>query len=392
MITVDELLTPSTEDEILDGFLSSLESMGIPARSWRRGGTARTILRYVAALYAAFTVLMVSMFQAGFLPTASGGFLTVLARYVYGVERITARYATGEVTVTNSGGGVYSFGIGAFIVVDSETGKSYANVSAFSIGSMTDVTIDVQALELGSASNAPPTKIDTLGTAYAGLSVSNDAAVVGQDEELDDDLRQRCRDALAAMSPAGPRGAYAFAISSATLPSGLPTNVNRARISPYSSTGRVDIVLASAAGPVSAADIDAVIASIEERVRPDTDTVNVASAVTIADTRTLTIWAKKTKGIDAAAIENAVDNAEINFIEHYPIGGRTKIGQTQGYLFKGSIEEAGKAPYDGISDADRAALNTIWLVESTGTDLPLATNQVATMAVSIVVRITEDVG
>lgn len=393
MITIEELLTSSTEDEILDGFLSSLESMGIPARSWRKGGTARSILVIVAALYAAFTVLMVTIAQAGFLPTAVGGWLTILARYVYGVERITARYATGTVTLTNVGGGVYTYAAGAFIVVNSTTGKSYANVSGFTLNAgPTSLDVDVQALELGSASNSPPTKIDALNTALTGVSVSNAAAVIGQDEENDEDLRGRCRDALGALSPNGPRGAYRYAISVATLAGGAPTNVNRARISPFSSTGRVDIVLASASGAVTSDDITAVLDSIETIARPDTDTVSVVSATTIPDTRTLTIWAKKTKGIDAAAIQTAADNALIFFIEHYPIGGRTKIGDTQGYLFVKSIEEAADAAYDGISDADRSALQTVWLVECTGTDLPLSSTQVATLVSTIIVRITEDVG
>lgn len=393
MIDIDSLLTSSTEAEILDGFLSSLEAMGIPARSWRKGGTARSILVIVAALYAAFTVLMVTIAQAGFLPTATGGWLTVLARYVYGVERITARYATGVVTLTNVGGGVYTFAAGAFLVVDSDTGKSYANLAGFTLAAgPTTLDIDVQALELGSASNAPPTKIDTLNTGLTGVSCSNASAVVGQDEETDEELRVRCRDALGALSPNGPRGAYAYAISVATLTGGGPTNVNRARISPFSSTGRVDIVLASASGPVTTDDIDAVVASIEDKARPDTDTVSVVSATVVPDTRTLTVWAKKTKGIDANAIQTAVDARLIVFIEHYPIGGRTKIGDTQGYLFTKSIEEAADSPYDGITAADNAALQTIWLVESTGSDLPLSSTQVATLVSTTNVRITEDVG
>lgn len=393
MIDIDELLTSSTEDEILDGFLASLEAMGIPARSWRRGGTARSVLVVVAALYAGFTVLMMQLAQGGFLPTATGGFLTVLARYVYGVERITARYATGTVTLTNAGGGVYSYAAGAFIVVDSETGKSYSNDAAFTLNAgPTDLDITVTALELGTASNAPPTKVDTLNTNLPGVTVSNAAAIIGQDEENDEDLRERCRDKLGSLSPNGPRGAYAYAISVATLAGGAPTNINRRRISPFSSTGRVDIVLASASGAVTVDDINAVIESIEEIARPDTDTVTVTSATALADTRTLTVWAVKTKGIDAAAVSTAVDNALIHFIERYPIGGRVKIGDTQGYLFVKSIEEAADSPYDGISDADRDALGTIWLVESTGVDLALSSSQVATLVSTIIVRITEDIG
>ncbi len=395
MITIDELLTESTADDIFDGMLSNLETFGIPARSWRIGGTGRTILRIVATLYAGFTAMMVAIAKAGFLPTATGGWLTMLAKYVYGIDRIAATYASGKLTLSNSGGGIYSFGVGDYIAKASGSGKSYANVAPFTLNPTSTITIDIRALELGSASNAIPGAIDTnVSSVGSSVTPGNTTAVLGTDEEIDDVLRQRCLDSLGANSNRGPRTAYATAVSSAKLSDGSPTSVNRAKISPYSSTGQVTIVLASAAGTVTVDDINAVAASVEALARPDTDTVTVSSAVAITDTRSVTVWATKTSGIDAATIMNAVVRALTLFQQAYPVGGRYQSPSTQGYLFKLAIAEAAKLVTPGVTtDADAAALATIWMVEVSGSDLSMNPNEVAVLNYSggVTVRITEPV-
>ena len=53
--------------------------------------------------------IMAEAIRAGFLETARGPWLTLLARNMFGVERGEATFATGEIQLTNGGGGVFSF-------------------------------------------------------------------------------------------------------------------------------------------------------------------------------------------------------------------------------------------------------------------------------------------
>lgn len=394
MSTIDELFTPPTEDEIFDTFISTLITLGIPADGWRKGGVARTILRIVAVLYAGFALIISTIAKAGYLDTATGGWLSMLARFVYGVDRIVATYATGQVTVHNGGGGVYAFEIGEFKCKASGTEKVYTNVSRVpAVGNFNPgdtLTFDVIAVELGTDSNAAPGTVDTLVSNITDGTVTNAAAIVGQDAELDEDLRQRCRDSLGALSPFGPRGAYRFAIRSAKLPSGAAVNVNRVYLQPFSSTGRELAYVASPSGSVSAPELDAITDSVEDLARPDTDTFELHSASAVNYTATVTVYAKKTKGIAAADIQDAVNRRLIDFVEVYPIGGRVKPSTTQGYLFAQSLAEAAKASTNDTTEADKAALATIWLVENSGADLPLNIGEVAALATTVIVRITED--
>jgi hypothetical protein len=51
-LSVSQLFTPVTEDQAFETFLSTLETLSIPARSWRIGGAFRNILKVVARSYA----------------------------------------------------------------------------------------------------------------------------------------------------------------------------------------------------------------------------------------------------------------------------------------------------------------------------------------------------
>src|SRR5262249_50182539 len=123
-LTIDELLSVPTEDQIFDSWIANLETLGIGASSWKQGGTARTILRVVAKTYAFFATLMQSAIKSMFLETSTQGWLTLLAFYVYGVSRIEATFATGTLTLSNGGGGVFSQAAGTVRFLSSVTGKA----------------------------------------------------------------------------------------------------------------------------------------------------------------------------------------------------------------------------------------------------------------------------
>lgn len=109
MLPIDQLIKPLSKDEVKDSIYRLMAATGLPVTSWPEGGVARTIVAIVAAIFAGFTDVIAVAIRAGFLDLAEGIWLTLLARYVYGVDRIEATFAAGEVTLNNTGGGVYSF-------------------------------------------------------------------------------------------------------------------------------------------------------------------------------------------------------------------------------------------------------------------------------------------
>ncbi len=379
--TIEELLTPITGDQMLEKFLSTLESLGLKARSWREGGSLRTILRIVADALAAFIVSMLGFVRAGFLETATAGWLTLLAYYVYGVERIDATFATGQVQVTNSGAGIYDpVPARSFNVINASTGKAYTNVNAFALNPGDVLLIDVVAIELGADSNATPVTVTRLETSLPGVTVTNPAAIVGEDAEKDPDLRQRCKDKLGILSGKGPRGAYAFAIRSAKRADGSSVDVNRYFISPSSSTGIVTIYVASPSGAPTLSDFPFIVDSIETYARPDTVTVDLQAATPIAFSRTLDVWARVTDGVTSSAISDAVSAALLDLITNYPISGLKKTGPNR-YLFATTIEGTAKAAHPSI-----------FAIDGAGPDMLLSGGggKVATLATTVIVHLVNE--
>jgi phage-related baseplate assembly protein len=251
MTTLAELVTPLTKDQVQAAIYAGIAAQGTQTTTWKPGAIVRTMIYAVSVVLAAFSSLQATIANSGFLDLAERVWLTLLARYVYNVERDVGSFATGTITANNAGGGTYSGDPGDIIAVNPTTGKSYRNTEAFSIGSMqTGVVIPMQAVEIGTPSSSAAGAINTLETPLLGVTITNPAAFVGTDEETDVSLRQRCREKTGSLSPNGPRDAYLFVAKSAKRADGSSIGVTRARAIP-DGYGAIDLYLATASGAVS---------------------------------------------------------------------------------------------------------------------------------------------
>src|SRR5687767_5936032 len=106
-ITIESLTTPVTKDEAKEAIYEALATVGVNTTTWKPGAVVRTLVAIVAILFAACTNLIAEIAKSGFLELTSGSWLTLVARYVYGVTRLEATFGTGTLTLINSGGGVY---------------------------------------------------------------------------------------------------------------------------------------------------------------------------------------------------------------------------------------------------------------------------------------------
>jgi hypothetical protein len=375
-ISITDLLTPVTQDQARATFVAQLEALKVPASRWRKGGTASTILTVLAATYAGFSATMVAAIGAGFLETAKGNWLKLLAKNVYGVVAIEGTFASGAVTLTNAGGGIYDYDPGEFTMLNSTTQQTYVNTDVLHIGALATVTgVNVHCSVVGSIGTADPGDIDALVTQALGVTVTNPASVVGVDAELDEDLRDRCTNKLASLSVRGPRNAYVWAAKSATLIDGTPVNINRVEVSSSSSTGVVNVWIASPSGSPSADDLQAVRDFIEANVRPEAVTVIVSPITPVAYSPAITVWANAQAGVSAAVIQTAAANALTAFIASYPISGLKKPPSGQGYLYASRVDGA-------IEDAHPA----IYAVDG-ATDLALGNAEAAVNLASVTVRL-----
>lgn len=343
MATLQELTTPLTKDEIEAAIFAAIEARGVATTSWKPGAVARTIIAGTALVLSAFSILQQRIAESGFLELAVDDWLTLVARFVYGVDRDLGSFASGNCTFDNSGAGVYALTVGGVIVSNSATGKTYTNTAAFTLAAFeTGKIVPMQAIEIGSDSTSPATFIDTMVTALAGVSVTNVAALVGTDEDTDPELREKCLAKTGTLSPNGPSDAYRFVALEAEKDDGTPAGVTRVTTVP-DGEGNVTVYVANASGPVTGSigdtstDLGAVDEAVQTQVVPLAVTATTVSAVAFTQPVTYEVWIDSGIGITASdlAIQIATDLSA--FFSALPIGGtgRTAGG---GFLFKQAIE------------------------------------------------------
>lgn len=341
-MTLDELTTPLTVDEVKASIYDVLSTLGVSTTNWKPGAVVRTIIAAVAIVLAALSQLCALIARAGFLDTSTGNWLTLVAQYVYGVARIEASFAEGEVLLSNSSGGVYTLGVGDLVVASSLTGKLYVNTVGVTVGALaTNVSVVVQAQEAGADSTAFIGEIDTVVSALTGVTVTNPAVLVAFDEEEDEALRQRCRDKLGALSPNGPPDAYRYVATTATRLDGSAIGVNRVRSKP-DGVGGLDVYLATAAGAVTgtigntATDLGRVDDLLQTLATPLCVTLRTHSGTPSTVNVTCSVWMYNSVELTDAAVTDAINRALSDWFAARPIGGDFPSGPP-GYVYRSAL-------------------------------------------------------
>lgn len=338
------LLTPMTSEDVKRSIYSVIGKVGVDTTVWKPGAVVRTIIAAVSIILAALTVLISYIAQSGFLLLASGVWLTLVARYVFNVERELATFATGTLTLTNTGGGVYTYAVGDFSVQNPDTKKTYHNVEPFTLLSTSTLTIDIIADEVGAASTSLIGTIVSIATELAGVTCSNPIAAVGLDDELDPDLQVRCLDKLGSLSPNGPSDAYAFVARGALRADGTRIGVNRVAVD-RDGYGNIYVTVATASGGVTgnsadpATDLGALQLAIQTKCTPLGVTPWTRAAVGVMQGITYTAYSYNVSGLTTAAIVTAANAALAQLFAKLPIGGHVLIAGI-GYLYQDEMKAA----------------------------------------------------
>jgi hypothetical protein len=373
-MTLDELTTPRTSAQIKADIYAALAAQGLATTTWKPGAVVRTIIAAFAIVLAAFSQLQAAIARGGFLDLAEGRWLTLVAKHVYGVERDAGAFATGSVTLTNAGGGVYSLAPGDLILAHATSGKTYRNTATVNIvAGPSSVSVAVQADELGTASSAGGGTITVLKTPLPGITATNPAALVGRDEELDPALRQRCREKTATLSPFGPKDAYHYLAKSATrVATGELIGVTRVKLVP-DGVGGITAYVATGSGNVlgtmldTSTDLGAVHAQLDAYAAPLSITVTTTSATPKAIGVTYEAWVADTINKTNDEIHTAVETKLVAWMAAQPIGGYA-ISPAPGRVYVEAIEGV-------IAEAIGAAYLVKLQVTLPAADVDIASNE-----------------
>jgi hypothetical protein len=349
VISIATLLSPVTQAQARASCVNKLVNYGIPANNWLAGGVFSTLLTVFCWLFAGFSSVITSAVNGLFLGTASGGWLTALAYYVYGVTRQLGTYGTTSYTLTNTGGGVYSYAAGQATFQCGLNGNLFTNVGSFSLAAGTPsspstATFQIQQQTIGSLGGAPANQITTLVTTMTGVTGTNAIACIGVDTWSDATVVAACYAALAARSQKGPTGAYLAAIygysnvpGATNTVTNQPVNVNRVQVYTDPDTGNISVFLASPSGPADPNDVAGVQIAINQVARPMGITATALSAAVVNFNAAIKVWSTS-QGVSAAnAIQSESLTAVDNAVSVYPIGGYTKPPSPQGNLYASFI-------------------------------------------------------
>lgn len=380
MIPIDQLIKKLSPDEVKASIYNLLKAQKLPVDSWQAGSVVRTIIAVVAQIFSGYTEVAAVVHKSGFLDLAEGVWLTLLARYVYGVQRIEATFANGKVTINNNGGGLYEWAPGDLIVRNPTTNALYANTEQIVLAPLQQgLKATVRAVVAGAQSTSAPGTVTAFVTAYLSVTVTNDTAIVGLDQESDPSLRNNCRLALGALSPNGPRSAYEYIAIRAVRLDGTLIGVTKAKVVEATGDGLVTVYVATASGGVTGTttdpntDLGAIFRTMMLSCVPQGVTLQLSSAIVFPVTVVAVLYVDEDAGIADAEYITTATNTLTKFIADIPIGGRILVDV--GKIYRNAIikELIASSPYAVTADLAVPAF-----------DMTMTANKVATLNAPVI--------
>lgn len=330
----DSLIVPTTAAQWRSSIYSVLAIQGVDTTNWKTGAVVRALITAFSIILSALSIFVSLIAKSGFLATAEGEWLEWLAEKLYGTIRVQATFATTTLTLTNSGGGLYILDIGDLIVKNTNTDALYRNTAAVTINPSSTATVEISAIEAGSANSALAGEITSLVTSLPGVACTNDSPAVGTDAEELSALKIRAGESLGAASPNGPQDAYNYFAKSAVDPNGVNYGIIETQVVP-SGYGDLTVYLRSASGDVPTPTVEAIDEIFQRNCVPIPVTVDTESCFPVPIDLIFTVWIPASAGYTEQAVKDAIQQTFTDFLLSYPIAGRI-AGVDQG-LFLSEI-------------------------------------------------------
>ncbi len=389
MLTLQQLITPPTEDEILATILRALGQAGFEATSWQDGSIQLTILRLLARLMAALGITIQQVAAGGFTVLAGSGeiantspFLALLARYVYNVTPGEATNTLGQVLLTSiPAAPLYTIAAGDLVVSDQPAGtagaNTYTNTAGGTLAPNSTLSLEFKADTAGQVANIPTGTTLYLWSPLAGVTPSNPAYLAlgtwittpGSDKESDASIVAKCIGQWAQLTYGNINGAYEVWARKA-----LPA-LTRVSVQSAAGDGTVVLVGATALGPLTSPQCTTITDYLNGTTdgvgrRPLNDIVSTIPATTLS-TPALTIEAYVTSDV-IDSIAATMSDALLTYIGTIPIGGTKLTIPSTGVVL---VEELG-AIAQKLFGVRKAVL-------SVTTDIPLGATEIYTPAITV---------
>lgn len=358
------LTTPVTQAQYLAQILATLAAQGFPVTAWQSGNAGRTLAVADAAALTDLRAVIADVARGGYLDTATGDWLTLLAAGLFDITRTAAVYAVGSVTLACvSTAGPYSITAGALVVTDGTRRWRSTNTTTKTVPSGGSVVVDVRAESPGTAYNVSGSLLSTtpVSPSLAGVTVtaaSSWLTTAGAAEESDASLRARCRARWGTLGRGANDSAYVYW---ARTGHSAAADVTRAAVVWGAGDGKLTVYLAGPAGAVSGGTVSTVDAWLDIN-KPGTDDPTTASATA----RVVSLIATVT--VDAASDSTAnralATDALTDYFAGLDIGGDVDLGR----LYEAFYAAA------GIIDVD---------ITQPATDTSVNNDEIATLSASI---------
>ncbi len=307
--------------EVGDTYAVELTVPVFPATSWQPGSAALTLIEKDAELLEERDKVLAAVAAGGLLYTATGEWLTLLAKQVYDTDRQLAVTTVGTFSLYNhsasaivvSPGGVWAGTIDGRRFVNRTGGTIPAKVGS----TPGELVLTWQAEEAGGGWNIAANGITTLYTSLPGVSVNNPNSswytTAGRDVETDEALRQRCIARWPSLSEgSGNEDVYVrWALDASPA-------VTRVKVQPSATVpGQAELYLADPDGTVAAGAVTAVQSALSAKVAYPS-TVLAIAAVEHPYTVTATLYCYAGHGAAAKAEAEKLLEAQAAAT---PIGG-----------------------------------------------------------------------
>jgi uncharacterized phage protein gp47/JayE len=274
------LTTPVTQAAYLSQILATLAAQGFPVTGWQSGNAGRTLAVADAAALTDLRAVIADVARGGYLDTATGDWLTLLAAGLFDLTRTPAVFAVGSVTLACvATAGPYSITAGALVVTDGTRRWRSTNTTTQTLPSSGSLVVNVRAESPGTAYNVSGSTLLTtpVSPSLAGVTVTAATAWLttsGAAEESDASLRARCRARWGTLGRGANDSAYVYW---ARTGHSAVSQVTRAAVVWGAGDGKLTVYLAGPSGTVSSGVVAIVDAWIDAN-KPGTDDPTVASA------------------------------------------------------------------------------------------------------------------
>ena len=295
--------------EVGDTYAVELTIPTFPATAWQAGSVPLTLVEADAVVNQERDGVIADIASGGFLSTATGAWLTLLAREVYRLERIPAAAAVGNLVLTNTTNAPVIISIGQ-VWAGTVDGRRFNNTTGGTLPALGTLTLPFRAETVGENYNIDANGITTLYSALPGVTVNNPSVSwrtsEGRDEETDAMLRLRCIARWPTLSATGgTRAVYEqWALSVPETP------IVRVYVRPSPTVpGEAEVFVASSTGPVGSDAVDDAQEYLEARVA-------YPSTVLVQDTVAFRLRVEATVNVYAGSGDAAMSEAAAALSAH----------------------------------------------------------------------------